>query len=330
MRLACLFLVLAGVFSSSAGATENELELHRLKAQKSIDAKDWSTAETEAKAVVDSAPQDLDGWLMYGIVEQRLEHNDEASRAYRKYLDLNPPADKAAAVRDRLATVELRSQKSTREESTSNEEKYGPEAFGIYFAFSPVYDPSTASKLDSSLKTNFQLGVEFSHLLVGGSYSSGSVTHFLAPQEGQANPTYTSVGPATLKIWEFYLEYDIPLNQPFGSLGPFVFSIPIHLGGYITSLPLNDGSRTFGNMALDGAFGVQAQYFTRTPFVVSAAALWHSGLYLTQVEEDSLSQPIKDTAGDQVTGGNAGFEFRLTVSFLFPHEKTVAEKALAQ
>src|ERR1700742_3499029 len=92
-------LLLALCVCQTARAAESDVELHRSKAQKLIEAKDWPSAEKEAKAIVDANPQDMEGWLMYGIIEQRLEHNDEAISAYHKYLDLNPPKEKADAVR---------------------------------------------------------------------------------------------------------------------------------------------------------------------------------------------------------------------------------------
>src|SRR6185312_2824299 len=94
-QLKCLASLLIGIFAfcqiARAAGSDSEIELHRSKAERLIEAKDWGSAEKEAKAIVDTNAQDMDGWLMYGIIEQRLEHNDEAISAYHKYLDLNPP-----------------------------------------------------------------------------------------------------------------------------------------------------------------------------------------------------------------------------------------------
>jgi hypothetical protein len=145
------------------------VEIHRIKAQKLIDAKDWASAEPEAKAVIDANPKDADAWLMYGIVEQRLQHDSEAAHAYRTYLGLNPPEDKAAAVRSRLAEVEIRADKDQKKTATENEERYGSNSPGVFFTFAPVYHPSTSSVLNGTVSSNIQGGFQFNHVLSAAS-----------------------------------------------------------------------------------------------------------------------------------------------------------------
>jgi hypothetical protein len=330
MKLTLLVLPLI-LLSTPTFAVDNEVEIHRLKAQKLIDAKDWSSAEPEAKAIVDANSQDSDGWLMYGIVEQRLQHDAEAAKAYRTYLGLNPPEDKAAAVRSRLAEVEIRADKDQKRTSVENEERYGSNSPGIFFTFSPVYHPSTSSVLNGTVSNNFQGGFQFNHLLIGGLYSTGTIPSLRAPTEGQPAPaTFTTVGPATLKILETYIDYNIPVTDSFEKTGPFSLFIPVHMGIYFNSMNLNNSTRSFGNISGDFAAGVGVEWFNRTPFTIGVSGLFHYGLPFTGIEEDSQSQAIQTMAGDDVTGGNSCFEFRITLKYLFGYEKTAAEKAGAQ
>src|SRR6185312_3685964 len=151
LRFSGFVAILLGsvIFSGLVHAAESdtEIELHRTKAQKFIAAKDWASAEAESKAIVDAKTDDMDGWLMYVIVEQRLEHNEEAIKAYHKYLDLNPPKEKADAVRGKLADLEIRSSKQQHEADVQHQEMYGPRSPGVFFAYAPVYNPSTSSVL---------------------------------------------------------------------------------------------------------------------------------------------------------------------------------------
>lgn len=325
-----IFLLLA---SSVQAAENNEAEVHRLKAQKYVESKDWNSAETEAKAVTDADSQNLDAWLMYGIIEQRLEKNENAAKAYRHYLDLNPPNDKAEAVRQRLAEVETRAEKAQKEDASENQERYGTRSNGAYFAFSPYYQPSTSTVSGGNVNSDFHLGLQFQHLNLGIMSDSGTVPSFQAAADGAsgANLTYQKLGPAQLSTYDLYFEYNIILNEPYtSSLGPFALFIPVHFGIFTNTLKLSNGSRSFSNTGAEGAAGLGVQWFNRSPFSLSLTALYHSGIGFTDLEEDANSQGIQTTAGAPIHGGNAGPEVRLTLTYLFGYEKTLAEKAGVQ
>src|SRR5437764_545084 len=52
------------LISVQSFASANDFELHRLKAQKYIETKDWKSAEGEAKGMTEADSANLDGWLM--------------------------------------------------------------------------------------------------------------------------------------------------------------------------------------------------------------------------------------------------------------------------
>jgi len=318
--------------ASFAFADDNSFELHRIKAQKLIEKKDWSSAEGEAKAMTEADAKSLEGWLMYGVVEQRLEKNEEASKAYRRYLELNPPAEKATAVRQRLAEVELRSEKVEKETSKQNQERYGSRSDGAYIAFAPLYHPSTSSVMSGDVSNNFQFGVQLQHLNIGLMYDSGTIPAFLAAPSGASGAAaiYRTLGPASLKTYTLYLEYNIMLTEPFVSTGPFAIFIPIHGGVFTNKLALTDGTRNFSNLGAEAAAGLGVQWYNRSPLSLGLTALYHWGVGITDLEEDSNSQGIQNVAGQPVHGGNVGFEIRFTLTFLFGYEKSLAEKAGAQ
>lgn len=310
-------------------ATDNDFELHRLKAQKYIESKDWKSAEEEAKAMTEAASQNLDGWLMYGIVEQRLEKNESAAEAYHKYLDLNPPADKADAVRVRLADVETRHEKVKKEISAENQERYGTRSNGLYMAFAPFYKPSTSNVTGGDVSSNYQFGGQFQRMIVGIMYDNGNVTEFKALPATGTSTVYQKVGPAKLTTWDLYFEFNLNLTEPFTTTGPFSFYVPLHFGMFTNSLKLNDGTRNFTNFGMEGASGIGVQWFNRSPITLSLAGLYHWGVGIGDLTDNSgtSDQGIQNSSGDPVHGGNVGPEVRLTLTYLFGYEKSVAEKA---
>jgi|GEM_PF-2569565 len=326
--LATVMTVITPSFVQAA-ESDSEIELHKTKAQKLIDAKDWTAAEEETKTIIDAKPQDMDGWLMYGIVEQRLEHNDEAIKAYHKYLDLNPPQKKADVIRNKLADLEIRSTQQKHEVEIEHEETYGPRSSGIFFAYAPVYNPSTSSVLGGNVKSNIQLGGEVNRVVFGLQYDSGTIPSLLAPN---SSGTYIAAGPATLTTYILFFEYNPILTEPFkGSTGPFSFYIPIHMGFFNNSVNISSGaaSGTYSNFGLELATGLGVEWYSRSPFKFGATALYHQGWgFSALVNSSGNSQNgLESQSGTVAYGGNVGFEFKLTMTYLFGHEKTLAEKA---
>ena len=319
------FALLSSALALPVHAADNDVELHRAKAQQYISAKDWSSAEGEAKAIVKDSPQDMDGWLMYGIIEQRLEHNDEAIQAYHKYLDLNPPADKAQAVREKLAKLEVRSAQQKHEEDVQNEEMYGPRSTGIFLSYAPIYNPSTSSVLGGNVHSNYQLGFEVHRFIVGLQYDSGTVPSLLAPNSaGQ----YVASGPATLKTYILFFELNPILTEPFkDSTGPFSIYVPIHIGAFDNSVNVGSGagSGTYSNFGLEVATGLGVEWYSRSPFKLGATALYHQGWGMSGLSNGSNN--LENNSGTVAYGGNVGFELKFTVAYLFGFEKTLAEKA---
>jgi len=330
--MVAIFLSLA-MFSTPAraGESDDDVELHRAKAQKLMAAKDWGAAEAESKRVTELKPQDLDGWLMYGIIEQRLEHFDEALSAFHKYLDLNPPADKAETVRGKVADLEIRATKQKQEVVATHEEMYGPRSPGAFVAFAPIYDPSTSSVLGGNVRDNFQIGFEYRRLIMGLQYDSGTIPSLLAPN---SSGTYVAAGPGTLKTYIMFFEFNPILTEPFrGATGPFSIFIPVHLGVFDNSVNISSGSGagTYGNFGTEIASGLGAEWYSRSPFKVGATAMYHVGWGFSGLEGSGSSQsPLESDSGTVAYGGNVGFELKLSFTYLFGYEKTLAEKAGVQ
>lgn len=318
-------MILSGLVHAADADTETEL--HRTKAQKFIAAKDWTSAEAESKAIIDAKPGDMDGWLMYGIIEQRLERNEEAIKAYHKYLDLNPPQEKAEAVRGKLADLEIRSTKQKKEADVQHEEMYGPRSPGVFFAYAPVYNPSTSTVLGGDVKSNYQFGFEFNRVIMGLQYDSGNIPSLLTPNTD--GKTYTAAGPASLKTYILFFEINPILTEPFkDSTGAFSFYIPIHLGTFYNSVnvPTGVNSGNYSNFGFEVASGLGVEWYSRSPFKLGATALYHQGWGLSGLVNDAQN-PLENTSGTVAYGGNVGFEFKITLTYLFGYEKSLAEKA---
>lgn len=311
--------------SQQSFAAEKDFELHQLKAQKYIEEKDWKSAEGEAKVMSEIDGANLDGWLIYGIIEQRLEKNEEAAQCYHKYLELNPPADKAEAVRSRLADVETRNEKAKKDSTTENQERYGSKSNGIYVSYSPYYKPSTSEVTGGDVNSNYHLGGQFGRMAVGLMYDGGNVQTFKALPATGTSTTYQTVGPAKLATYELYFGYNFDLIEPYTTTGPFSFFIPIQFGTFTNNLKLNDGSRNFSNFGMEAASGLGVQWYSRSPISLSLTALYHWGIGLWDLSDSSGSgtDGIENSSGDPVHGGNVGPEVRLTLTYLFGYEKPV-------
>ena len=331
---AFVFVFLTATFLAPivlAAESDSETELHRIKAQQYIEVKDWASAETESKAVIEAKSQDMDSWLMYGIIEQRLEHNEEAIKAFHKYLDLNPPQEKADVVRGKLAVLEIRSAKQQNEVKAEHEETYGPRSSGIFFAYAPSYNPSTSSVLGGDVGSNIQFGFEFNRVIVGLQTDSGNIPSLLAPD---ASNTYVAAGPASLSTYILFFEFNPILTEPFkGSTGPFSFYIPIHIGVFENNVSIASGpaNGTYSNMGMELASGIGVEWYSRSPFKLGATALYHQGWGMSGLTNGSSTAsnplPLENKSGTVAYGGNVGLEFKLTLTYLFGYEKTLAEKA---
>ncbi len=320
----CLLIAVL-IISPFACAHADDFEMMRLKAQDFIVAKDWSAAEHEAKAMTKADPANPDGWLMYGIVEQRLEKNESAANAYKKYLDLHPPSDKAEAVRQRLAQVEVRAERARQKETTKKQQRYGLRSNGVYFAFAPIYEPSTSTVLSGNVNSNYQLGLQLQQINLGVMYDGGSVSQLRVPAGGSS---YKTAGPANLATWTFYAEYNYILTNPFTTTGPFSIYIPAHLGFFTNTLRLSDGSNSYSNMGAEVGTGIGVQWYSRTPLAIGMAALYHQGVgFENLTSSTNTSQGVENMSGVLAHGGNVGPEIRLIFTYLFGYEKSLAEKA---
>jgi hypothetical protein len=132
-----------------------------------------------------------------------------------------------------------------------------------------------------------------------------------------------------LTTWDLYFEFNFLLSEPYTSTGPFSFYIPLHFGAFTNSLKPDSGSGTYSNFGCEAATGIGVQWFNRSPIAIGLTGLYHSGIGFADLADSSSSSTdgIQNLSGDPVHGGNAGFEVRLTFTYLFGYEKTLAEKA---
>lgn len=266
----------------------------------------------EAKRATELDPENAEGWLFLGTTEQRLEHPVEALSAFRKYLSLNPPADKAAAVRSRIAEMEVAADKKTKSDETAKTARYGKRGKGPILGFSPLYKPNV------SVPT--QLGHGISSGLIAGwrmddmgslifRYSSGLVPALDIPS-GSTTINATNL-PA--KLFSFGLDINITLNDPFEKLGGFQFFIPVSLSIFANWITHSSGLLT--NIGGDLGSGAGVRYYTGTFIVVDAVFLYHLSLPLMNISSGSNSA-TNPTTGLNIHGGVNGPELRFSVTFL--------------
>ena len=310
---------------------KGEAEIHLTKSKKLAAQKLWQEARDEAAAATVLDPANADAWLVLGTSEQRLDHEEEAIQAFRAYLDRKPPEDKAAAVRARVAELELGRDQRQKAAEEASRAQYGTSTPGFGFGYSPVLDVklrSDAEALKSSISSSFDVQFGPGWFALGFRYGSGTTPSLIAHNETTSTTTKvmtvtdTLVTDAPHKFYEMYLSSAIPLNEPYGKLGLFQVFVPIVLG-----LPWNTVSaagKSYSNMGLDLATGLGVRLYTKSFFSANLTGLYHfvsvaSGLSSKDQKNTTAASYVNvlQTAHKaNLRTEFAGFELRLGVTIL--------------
>jgi tetratricopeptide (TPR) repeat protein len=308
--------------AAPAPADPAKAEIHRNKARILIDQKNWEQALIEIRQATDLDPNSLDSWLVRGTVAMRQEQVQEAYDAFNKYLSLNPPADKATAVRQRIAELELRLEKFRADEAAKkaaeaedHARRTGPQGVGFLFGFSSFKPALTQSDdLNSTMSSTFDLGFRFSFVDVGFQFGGGDVDQITVKRQtnNQVVGTFTK-GKHT--FMEFYTRSHIALKEPQGGVAGSAFYIPILLGGFMNNAKFD---KLYGNIGFDLGTGVQYRFYTGSNFVFDLMGLYHLGLPFWKFQNsDAEILEVYNKNGNRVNGSISGLELRGGVTILF-------------
>lgn len=260
--------------------------------------KKWTEAETVAREATGKDPKNVKAWYLLGVIENRLEKEEETLDAYAKVYDLDRDGLLGQAVAPRVIAEDERIK-----------HKYGPESSGIFFSYSPVFKTKIASDLGSSLSKAFAGGFRISIFDLGFKSGSGSV------QSIQGNTHVSSVGPVSHSFYEFFFELPIPVVKPYTSLGGLGVSIPFFFGFEQNNVTTT--VRTYGTMAGDFASGLQLALFTKSAFLLSVDGLYHVSVPVWEWRADGVSKPIRNSSGNLISTSAAGPEVKIQLTLLF-------------
>ena len=331
-----LFLALSSLATTALAAEPGAgpegpeaAEVHRAKARILIEQKDWSTAAEEIRQSTKLDPSSAEGWLVLGTVTMRLERNVEALDAFKTYLTLDPPADKAAAVKRRILELELRLDKEKRakaeadaakaaaeQAATKKEaERYGPLGNGLFLAYSPLYKPkvSTSGDLGSSVSSSFDVGFRIHLVDFGLRYASGKVGRITAIDDKKVTSGPYLGGSHTL--YELFGRIYFALNDvPLGKAG-FQALIPLHLGLFVNNVKFNT---TYWNAGLDAGTGLQLRFYTGTHVSFDLSGLYCFSLPINPIRNnDARFIYALNSSGAKIAGKIDGFDLRVGATILF-------------
>ncbi len=229
--------------------------------------------------------------------------------------DESAPAPTAAAESTPARPVTPASQPTP--EPTPTEAGSGS-GIAIFLGISPLNFPqiSNSSRLNTGTIPAFDAGVELNQQVkVGLRYAKATV-----PSLEVYNPTtfLTSYDTnASLALYELYAGVDIPLNQPYGSLGRFQLFVPVNFGSVYAKA--SGGADSFSAVSIDTAAGIGARYYALSFLRVDLSALYHLGFPLSTFSGGSTAAPntnLYDPASETLKAGLSGFELRMGIAFL--------------
>lgn len=320
----------SALISNAPGTVQIEkAELHVKKARILIEQKDWATAAEESRQATQLNPNSADAWLIHGTVTMRLEKNIEAKEAFTQFLALNPPADKAKAVKQRLVELEVRLDKEKKTESETaraklaaeqaaakaQAERYGPQGSGFIVGFSPVYKPQigTTSDLNSTVSSSFDFGFRVQMIDFGLRYAKGTVDHITVKDD--KNGVLGSFVNGKHTLWDFYVSPYIPLNDVALGKAGFQFLIPVHFNMYMNNAVFD---KTYWNMGLGLGSGCQVRYYTGSLIAFDLTGLYDFTFPVTPIQNnDAAIKSAYNAKGDKIAGKLDGFEVRAGIAILF-------------
>ncbi len=283
------------------------------KAYELAKQKKWPEARTEAVNATKSNPNDGKAWFMLGLVEERTENLSESAAAYKKYLAMNPDPKVAATISAKVPDLEKRARKKS-------EAKYNNDTWGLFLGYSPSVQSTMADQLDSDFKTTMDIGMNFGSFIMGYRRGYATIPKFKAPPIGVTTGTlvYTTITDGKQSFGELYVAGLIPMIPPYDKWGGAQLGLPLFFGMY--SQNIKAGDRNFGNIAYDLATGLSVKWFTRSPFTVELAGLYHLAIPFWGVRESSGSKTIRSMKDEDIQGRNSGLELRIGIGLLFGSE----------
>ncbi|HUP56163.1 MAG TPA: hypothetical protein VM598_01835, partial [Bdellovibrionota bacterium] len=243
--------------------------------------------------------------------------------AYRQYLSLNPPEDKASAVRAKLAEVEVRQEVATSQEQRASLESHGPGSAGFALSYSPVFRPKAASDLvnDGGISSALGIHAHIGSFYMGVRFGGGDLaTTIQAPPPGTDNEATATFSNVTLNSQSFFgadFGFQIGLNELYRSLGPVQLFVPIQSGFAIHTLKAEAVDRSFIGFAWDFATGIGATVYTSSVFNFELTALYHLSPQLVKAHESESQVGVRKLDGSETTSSLGGFELKLGLKLLF-------------
>ena len=302
---------------------KQEAAIHREKALKWVEAKDWESARKEADKAADLDPDTADNWLILGTVEQRLEHKTEAVEAFRKYLSMNPPEEKAKEVRQRIADLEVAKESQAKtEDAEAGQKAVDMSSPGFGFWYSPKHTVAGGDDdLKSEITTSFGTGLTSPNFTAGFRYASGTIPAAMLRRKGQPDTIVTNLSH---KIYELEFAYTPIVINPYTSLGPVSIGIPIYFG--MPLFNVEGGGASVTGMGYEAATGVSARWHTRAGIVPEFIALYHIGSVQLMSLHTDKDENFRLVSGAEAPNSFRGFEFRIALNFWL-WGKTDAERA---
>lgn len=316
-------LVLFSTLNAFAQDDTARAETHTNKARVLIEQKEWKAAGDEARKATQLNSQSADAWLILGTIEMRLENNSEALEAFNKYLALSPPADKAAAVKQRVAELEVRLDKQRKEQEAkaaadakAKAERFGPGGSGFFIGFSPSYQPALAGSgdLNSSISSSFDFGFRYRMVDIGLKFASGNVDRITVKDEDDAVLRTERGGKHNLT--EFFVNVNIPASTPPDGKAGVQFLVPLKFGMYMNNVKFP--VKTYWNMGMDLGVGGQLRYYTGSHFSFDITGLYTLALPITAVQNnDAKIETVYNAEGKKAAGSLNGLDLRAGITILF-------------
>ena len=300
----------------SRAASANPDTTLYLNAKQLAQSARWSAAQAAGRKLVRQQSSDPRAWYLLGVVEERMAKYGPATRAFAKVAKLQPNGPLGKASASKLAILAPKARRQL-------QYKYGPASWGLFVGVNPLTQNQLTSELGSSLSSTFDLGFSVNNVSFGYLLGTGSVSEIQAAPEGSASggvgapaQVYSVVhGPGIHTMQELFFTLPFVLVKPYERWGRLQLKIPLQIGGVENTLAI--GGKTFGSLGFDFDSGLQADYFTRSPFVISLEATYHLGMPFWGIRQDGNSPAIKGSGGELVTAGVSGFQIGLSVTFLF-------------
>ncbi|MGK5087088.1 hypothetical protein WDW86_05980 [Bdellovibrionota bacterium FG-2] len=195
---------------------------------------------------------------------------------------------------------------------------------GLVLGYSPIFSPklATATRLNSSKFSSFDVGVEVKdNVVMGVRISGATVPSLKVYNSGDFITTYYPNAPASL--YEILVSINAPLNDPYSKLGPVQLFLPLQFGS--SYLSITGGSSKYTALAMEGALGLGARVYTWSTVRFDISGLYRFGFPLIGINKnESTLVTVQNSVGEDIKSSLQGMEMRLGITFMLP--SSVREK----